>query len=199
MTEDEARLWIGDRFGAAALDRIADFVGAVLEANTAQNLISPATIPTIWSRHVVDSAQLVPLAPAGWTTWIDIGTGGGFPGMIIALLAPERHTIMVEPRAKRGAFLRDYVARAAVTATVLVSKVESIGSEADIISARAVAPVEKLLRAAAHCANERTTWLLPRGRSGAQDGALAGAMMFHVEQSITDPQSAILVGTGRPR
>lgn len=200
MTEEEARAWIVDRFGGEAAERIATFVDRIIAANASQNLISPTTITSIWSRHVVDSAQLLALAPREWASWLDIGTGGGFPGMVVALLAPERIVTMVEPRSKRAAFLRDCVQRAALSrAGIVVGKVETVSLTSDVISARAVGPVGKILRAASHCATAATTWLLPRGRSGLQDIDEAGSIVFHVEHSLTDPDSIILVGAGSPR
>lgn len=197
MTEDEAKAWLLERYGRQAYDRVAAFLGIVVQENARQNLISPATIANIWSRHAMDSAQLVDLAPADWRTWLDIGSGGGFPGLVVALLAPDRRVILVEPRRKRATFLQDVVDRFALThVEVIGAKVETLAEAADVISARAVASVRNLLPAAAACATERSTWLLPRGRSGREELAEAGSM-FHVEQSLTDPRSVIGVLRGR--
>lgn len=200
MTENEARNWITEHYGTLAAERIAAFLDLVVLANAAQNLISPATIPTIWSRHVVDSAQLLSIAPADWQVWLDVGTGGGFPGMIVALLRPDHTVVMVEPRAKRAAFLQATIDSLVLPhAVVFARKVETVSLAADVISARAVAPTEKLLHAAAHCSKADTRWLLPRGRSGPHELAPTGSLVFHVEQSITDSQSAILIATGQAR
>ncbi len=196
MTEDDARAWMAEHFSVEINSRVAQFVDVVIAANATQNLISPTTVDTIWGRHVVDSAQLLALAPAGAGSWIDIGTGGGFPGMIVALCWHGR-TIMVEPRRRRAVFLQEAVDRFELTgrATVHAAKVEAVQEKSDVISARAVASVEKLLQAASGCAKPETRWILPRGRSSTEtDGDL-----FHVEQSITDPESRIVLidGTGR--
>lgn len=199
MTEDEAQGWITERFGTAATDRVAAFLARVVRENTSQNLIAPASIEAIWARHALDSAQLLPLAPAGWTTWLDIGTGGGFPGMVIALLEPQRTVIMAEPRTKRAAFLAECTVEFGLPdAVVEQRKVQAITCGADVISARAVAGVEKLLRDARHCATPQTTWLLPRGHSRLEELG-PQRTMFHVEHSVTHASSVILVGRGVPR
>ena len=203
MTEQEAQTWIAERFGDAALSRIRMFLDQVVAENRVQNLISPSSVGTIWTRHALDSAQLLALAPEAWRSWLDVGTGGGFPAMIVALLAPERLVYMTEPRRKRADFLRHCTELFGLRQTnVLPSKVEKVEVTADVISARAVASMENLLHAAGHCATTRTTWLLPRGRSGAADVEQLQRLqpsMFHVEHSLTDAESTILVirGTGR--
>ena len=199
MTEDEARTWVLERFGPVATERVAAFVAMVVEEAAHQNLIAPSTIPTIWERHVVDSLQLVALAgpETDAMRWLDIGTGGGFPGMVVALVR-EGPVDLVEPRRRRADFLQLCVARLGLGGQVRVhaSKVENATADAAIISARAVASLENLLRGAAHCATTETRWLLPRGRlDKAEITALQKPwhFMFHVEQSVTNPESSIVV------
>ena len=196
MTENDARTWMTTKFGAEAVARVETFLTMVVAENEQQNLIAPSTIDTIWMRHAVDSAQLIDLAPSDGV-WIDVGTGGGFPGMIVALLRDAPIT-MVEPRGRRVAFLEHCVEALGLRdqATVVGTKVQHIATPAAIISARAVASVEKLLQASAHCATPGTRWVLPRGRmTQAELAALkrCRGKMFHVEHSLTDPDSIILV------
>lgn len=195
MTEDEARALLIDRFGADRIERLGAFLALVVEENDRQNLIAPSTIESIWVRHGLDSAQLLfhVKHPA---SWLDIGTGGGFPGMVIAILHDQAVT-MVEPRRKRADFLQACVERLGLgNASVVTAKVEGVTGQFDVISARAVASVEKLLQAAGHCATPKTRWILPRGRI--EPDQLAALRrdrrrMFHVEHSLTDPSSSILI------
>lgn len=194
MTEAEARDWIAERFGADRVALLDRFAIIIAEENGRQNLIAPSTLATLWVRHMLDSAQLVPLGGEG--RWLDIGTGGGFPGLVVAVLRSDQ-VLLVEPRRRRAAFLEECVTALGLTdrVRVLACKVERIGVQADIISARAVAPVEKILHAAFTCAKIGTRWLLPRGRLAAGElDALRRNWggMFHVEQSITEPDSTIL-------
>ena len=195
MTEEDALAWAAERFDDRVIDRLRLFAAMVIGENERQNLVSPASIASMWSRHLVDSLQLVPLGAAPGC-WLDIGTGGGFPGMVVAI-ARGGPTILVEPRRKRAEFLQ----RCAIEldlpeVRVEASKVEQVEAAATVISARAVASVENLLRAAAHCATPRTRWLLPRGsidRGELMSVASASRMMFHVEQSVTHAGSSIVI------
>ena len=202
MTEDDAKAWVTDRFGPEATKRLAAFVDMVVAETPHQNLIAPSTIPTIWDRHVIDSLQLVLLAGAdtGAKRWLDIGTGGGFPGMVVALVRGGP-VDLVEPRRRRADFLQLCVARLGLGGQVRVhaSKVENATADAAIISARAVASLQNLLRGAAHCATKETRWLLPRGRFDEEELAALKQhwrFMFHVEQSVTNPESSIVVLDG---
>lgn len=195
MTEEDARAWVGEQYGPDAERRVAEFVALVCAENQRQNLIAPSTVEQIWNRHVVDSAQLVSLAPSTGL-WLDIGTGGGFPGMIVALLRPQP-TVLVEPRKRRVAFLGEcaHLLQAA-NVSVFASKVSAVDTKAAVISARAVDSVENLLRGAGHCATMATRWLLPRGRvmqSDLEDWKRGWHGVFHVKQSLSDPISSILV------
>lgn len=199
MTEAEAQAEVDRRVGSAATERIAAFLAMVVAENASQNLIAPSTIETVWSRHALDSVQLLALAGERRGMWIDIGTGGGFPGLVVAMAWPDP-VILVEPRRRRAAFLQESAeALGLANVTVCQAKVEAIGDHrASIISARAVASVENLLHAGRRCGTPETRWLLPRGR--VQPAELAALQsrrtMFHVEHSITDPESAILVIDG---
>ena len=197
MTEGEARAWVAERFDVEARDRLDRMAAIVAEEAGRQNLIAPSTIPTIWSRHMVDSLQLIDLAPVDGA-WLDIGTGGGFPGLAVACVR-DTAVHLVEPRRKRA----DFLARAAAElglphVAVHLAKVEAVDARAKTVSARAVASIAALVDAARHVASRDTVWLLPRGRvDEAELADLAQhARVFHVEQSITDPDSKIVVLRG---
>ncbi len=200
MTEDEARGVIADTFGDARTERLARFLTAVSEENGRQNLVAPSTLSTIWNRHGLDSAQLLfHVKQSG--PWLDIGTGGGFPGVVLAILA-DMPVTMVEPRRKRAQFLQSIVdAFDLNNATVRAAKVESVMGKFATISARAVASIEKLLQAAGHCATPDTRWVLPRGRIDEEQLITLKrdrTRLFHVEHSVTDPESSILIVDRNP-
>ncbi|WP_380784648.1 16S rRNA (guanine(527)-N(7))-methyltransferase RsmG [Sphingomonas sp. R86521] len=197
MTEDDAKAWIAERFDVEAVERLTAFIGMVVAETPHQNLIAPSTIESIWARHAVDSLQLVGMAGASPSDWIDIGTGGGFPGLAVALVAPVR-MVLIEPRRRRADFLSLCIARLGIgdRVTVEARKIESVVGTAQIISARAVASLRNLLHAAAHCSTKDTRWLLPRGRLDEDELAALHEhwrFMFHVEQSVTSPESSIVV------
>ena len=196
MTEDEAQAWGAERFGAVAVDRLASFSALLSTANQRQNLVAPASLPTVWSRHLADSAQLA-LLDDGSGLWLDIGSGGGLPGMVLALLL-DRPFLLCEPRRLRAAFLSETAEALGLTSRVTVaqSRVEALATPAATISARAVASMETLFTVAHGCATPDTSWIFPRGQSGRTEletvkRAVRGE--FHVKQSLTDPEAVIVV------
>lgn len=200
MTEDEARDWIRAHFNVSRETQLQRF-GEILRAESSrQNLISAASFDELWTRHFVDSAQLIPLAAdAGEGPWVDVGTGAGMPGLVVALLI-DRPVVMVEPRIRRVEFLRDAAQQLGVAdrATVVHGKIESYQptQKAAIVSARAVAALPELFKSTAHCTDSSTIWLLPKGRSVQSEVEAARAKWqgaFHVEPSITSPESGIVV------
>jgi len=199
MTEDDARAWAEARFDPDSIGRLDQLAAIVTVESDQQNLIARSTLETIWVRHIVDSLQLVPLAPAEGD-WLDIGTGAGFPGLAVACVQPDRPFLLVEPRRLRADFLRDTAAALGLDAVeVITGKVESVETTVGVISARAVAQIDPLLASAIQCARKETVWLLPKGRSAREEVARAKQRwqgMFHVEQSITDPESNIVIASG---
>ena len=201
MTEDEARSWIANRCGAHAIERLERYGDLLVDEVGRQNLIAASTLPTLWARHLVDSAQLLELAPSGTGEWIDIGSGAGLPGLVIALASDWRVTL-VEPRRLRVAFLNRCIEELGLVGRVTVeaSKIESVrrAAPARVISARAVAALPQLIASAVHLADRETIWLLPKGSRAQSEVAEArrswqGA--FHVKQSVVDPDSGIVVAS----
>ena len=199
MIEEEARAWIRECWGVSRETLLADFADLVLKESSQQNLISAASMPEIWTRHVVDSAQLIPLAGDQDGAWLDIGSGAGFPGMIVACLR-ESPITLCEPRTKRAEFLADAAQALGLDdrVTVTPTKVERLTGAYPVISARAVAPLESLFAIGGHLADRATRWVLPKGKRAAEEVAQARKSWhgsFHVEQSITDPDAQIVVAT----
>lgn len=199
--EAEARAWLAANFDERAIHRLELFEAALREENTRQNLVSRSSISEVWRRHFADSAQLVRLVPRG-TRWLDLGTGAGFPGFIVAICEPDRVVVLVESRKRRADWLASAAARLKLTnVTVQGGRLENVPTwEAGVISARAFAPLPDLLRVSARFSTPQTLWVLPKGRGGRKELSEMPTTvqdMFHVEQSLTDPESVILVGKGR--
>lgn len=127
-------------------ERLAAFVALLKKWQPAENLIAPSTIDTLWRRHVADSAQLTALFPG--STWLDLGSGGGFPGVVVALLG-AKHVHLVESNRRKCAFLRAAIRETVAPATVHEARVEEVlaswSEPVDRISARALAPLADLL------------------------------------------------------
>lgn len=206
MTEEEARAWVRAHVDVPRETKLELFARLLIAASEHQNLISAATVPQIWSRHIVDSAQLVTLATERGASgsWIDIGTGAGLPGLVAAILWDAPVT-MIEPRRRRVDFLQHCVDVLALgNARVELGRSEASRlPPASVISARAVAPLPKLFAASVHLSMLDTLWLLPKGASSQSEVEAARKAWqgsFHVEQSITHPDSTIVCATGvKPR
>jgi len=200
MAEDEAKAWLVAALNVSreTLDRLEAYRAMVLAETAHQNLIARSTFDVFWARHIVDSAQLLThIEGAGDGPWLDLGAGAGLPGIVLAIIG-QRPVHMVEERRGRIGFLNRVVdALGLDTATVHGCKVEALRlPPAAIITARAFAPLPKLFDLAHRFARSDTLWLLPKGRSAQDEVETARASwqaVFHVKQSITDSEAAILV------
>lgn len=172
--------------------------------NTRQNLVSASSLDQLWLRHFSDSAQLIRFAPPDARSWIDLGTGAGFPGLIVALLWPGRVTL-VEERRLRHEFLERAVGELGLSDRVHVqgAKAERVPQlPYDVISARAFAPLPKLLDLAAGFSTEKTVWILPKGRQAkAELEAVRETWQgeFQLEPSVTDVDATVIVARGVTR
>lgn len=129
------------------IEDLTHFLGMLTEGNAVMNLVGPATIPDFWNRHAWDSAQLFRLAPEA-LTWADLGAGAGFPGLVLAILGKGRdgfHVHLVESMAKRCRFLSQVVGELDLPATVHNERAENLSLAVDIVTARACAPLHRLL------------------------------------------------------
>ena len=179
-------------------EKIEAYAAVLREENERQNLISASTLDQLWERHILDSAQLVRFAPHASASWVDIGSGAGLPGIVIACLVDGPVTL-VEPRRLRAEFLHRVVESFRLNASVFLGKAERAQGTYEVITARAVADLSKLLKISAHLSTRKSRWLLPKGRSAERELAEAQQAwqgVFHVERSATDPESRIVVCTG---
>lgn len=201
--ESSAKQWLRDGVAAeaAAFSRLERLVELLLAENEQQNLIAKGTIPHIWQRHIVDSAQLltVPRETVPEGLWLDLGTGAGFPGLVVAVLQPEREVVLVDSRRLRIEWLkRAAEALNLPNVKVIQSRVEELPLvQSTVISARAFAPLEKLLEISARFSTPETLWVLPKGASATHELAILPKKwqhVFHVEQSLTDESAGIVTG-----
>jgi len=147
-SEEEARVFCEARCDAAAMVRIERFIVMLTEENERQNLVSSASLDAVWQRHIADSLQLLDHVPRDAGNWLDLGTGAGLPGMVIALARPDMAISLVESRKKRVEWLERLKGEFSLDmCTIHGSRLESVESfETGVITARAFAPVGKLLR-----------------------------------------------------
>ena len=200
-SEQQARDWLAQlpEWDATAAERIERLIALLAEENERQNLVAAASLPVVWQRHIVDSAQLLPHVPRETSTpWLDLGTGAGFPGLVVAALRPDCEVVMVESRARRIEWLeRARLALGLEYAKVVGARLEQVETRPfRVISARAFAPLVRLLDLSARFSTKDTLYLLPKGRSAQQELAeLKGwNHLFHVEQSLTDPEAGVIIG-----
>ena len=151
-------------------EQLEHFVDLLLMRQQQTNLIASSTIPRLWTRHVADSLQLLALAPDA-RRWIDLGSGGGFPGLVIACaLAGEQgaEVHLVESTQKKAAFLRAAAAELSLSAIVHAQRIEDFVSATperfDVVTARAVAPLDKLIGYAIPLLKRGTVGLFPKGQ-----------------------------------
>jgi 16S rRNA (guanine527-N7)-methyltransferase len=167
------------------------------EESAKQNLVSSSTLDSLWDRHVLDSAQLVRFEPAAGAAWADIGSGAGLPGIIIAALV-EGPVLLIEPRRLRAEFLSRTIVELGLGGRVSVAQanVEKVTGRFGVITARAVAPLDRLLRISTHLSTRNSLWVLPKGRS-AQSELAEARRNWHCDAvsvpSCTDPEAEILL------
>ena len=155
-------------------DRLEAFETLFLKWAQRFNLVAPSTIQVLWERHIMDSAQLLPLG-AGASNWLDLGSGGGFPGAIIAILLrdqPVAKVDLVESNGKKAGFLQTALAELNVSAHVHRRRIEECAGHIDgvnIVTARALAPLPRLLDLAYPWLSSGARGLFHKGRDHANE------------------------------
>jgi 16S rRNA (guanine527-N7)-methyltransferase len=204
MTEEEARAWVERMFDVPreTMEQLDAFAALVRDENRRQNLISRASAESIWARHIADSAQLLRFAPHGQASWVDLGTGAGFPGLVVAVLHCGPVTV-IEERRLRADFLRRASEALGLRIEVLQARVERLPPRPfEVISARAFASLDTLLHLGTGFSTVKSVWLLPKGRNAqseleALDPSWQGS--FRLEPSATDAEARIIVAEGVSR
>jgi 16S rRNA (guanine527-N7)-methyltransferase len=189
---------VGQPVSRETYERIEAYAEQLKRENARQNLVSASTIEHLWERHILDSAQLLRFAPAPGASWVDIGSGAGLPGIVIACLV-EGPVTLVEPRRLRAEFLLETADSLDLNVTVERAKAENISGRFDVITGRAVAPLDRFLGISHHLSHPGTIWVLPKGRNAKSELADAHRNWqceACLAASITDPESTILVLSG---
>lgn len=179
-------------------EKLETYVAMLGDENSRQNLVSGATLERAWSRHILDSAQLLRFELHKNASWVDIGSGAGLPGIVIACLAHGLVTL-IEPRPLRADFLHRVASRLDLDVRIACSKAQRVSGDFDMITARAVAPLSKLIEISAHLSTTKSVWALPKGRNAAAELAEARRAWqgdFRLEASVTEPESFVVVATG---
>lgn len=180
------------------------FHALLTEANHSMNLVGPSALAEFWPRHAWDSAQLLRHAPDA-LTWADLGAGAGFPGVVLAILLKGRegaHVHLVESMAKRCRFLQLAADELALPATAHNARAESLSLPVDCVTARACAPMVRLLQFARPYLQRGATGLFLKGREVEAELAEAKKLWtynFSLRPSLSDPSGRVVVVKGAPK
>ena len=197
----------GDRIDASSLslaarNRLSAFAGLLIRWNPTIKLVSNQDVAHLWTRHIEDALQLIDHMPMDASHAIDLGSGGGFPGLVLAL-ATEVHFDLIESDSRKAAFLQEAVTVTHASATIHASRIEDVALESrSLLTARALAPLSKLLELSESFLAEGGVCLFPKGeRSGAEIAEAGKDWIMDLQQmpSRTSPAGRILRITGLRR
>lgn len=182
-------------------DKLRAFAEAVRHWTRSINLISESSVDEIWQRHILDALQILEFAPSDARTWCDMGSGAGFPGLVAAIVNLEKNPqcshVLIESDRRKAAFLTLQSKAFGLRCTVTCDRIEKVVPvRADVVTARALAPMPLLLSYAHRHAGAGATCVFPKGRGvEAEVDASRRDFIFDVDfhRSKTDPQGSILV------
>jgi 16S rRNA (guanine527-N7)-methyltransferase len=200
MTDEDAKIALAARVSRETLDRLETYAALLVKWQKTINLISSATLPFLWSRHMLDSAQVMDQAPANAKVWLDLGSGGGFPGLVCAAIAaetmPDLKIHLVEADLRKAAFLRETARQMGLTVGVFSRRIEDLPPhKADVVSARALAPLPALCAHAHRHLAENGVALFQKGARYAEELETARRdwqMDVTVIPSVTDSEAVLL-------
>lgn len=185
------------------LDRLTLLAELLVKWQKTINLVAPASLPDLWSRHIADSLQLIHHVPENTRKWVDLGSGGGFPGLVVgaALAGREGADVhLVESDTRKAAFLREAARVADLPVTVHAQRIEQVAERlapgTQVVSARALAPLPKLLDLAAPFLAAGALGLFPKGRDAEReltDARKGWTLDLDLRPSASDPQGRILL------
>ena len=168
MNSEEAKAWLAARVSRETLDRLEVYHDLLVKWQRTVNLVAPATLEEAWHRHFVDSAQLFGLAPNDAEKWVDLGSGGGFPGLVVAAIAdqqmPNLQVTLVESDIRKCGFLREAARAMGIQVHILSRRISEIPTQsADVISARALSGLAALVDHARPHITHKSMLLFPKG------------------------------------
>ncbi|MCC0007416.1 MAG: 16S rRNA (guanine(527)-N(7))-methyltransferase RsmG [Hyphomicrobiaceae bacterium] len=191
------------------LGRLETYAALLRQWQKTINLVAPKTLDDLWLRHFADSAQLVRLVPTSTRQLVDLGSGGGFPGLVLAILLAEREppaaqpvkVLLIESDLRKSAFLREVARQTRIAVDIMSSRIESITNSdsvdsADVITSRALAPLPRLLALSSPLWGQDTTGLFLKGRTAEQEVAEAHrdwSFEYVLEPSMTERDARIVM------
>jgi 16S rRNA (guanine527-N7)-methyltransferase len=205
VSHQEARIYGPSEFQHDAgvsretLDRLTAYAGLLAKWNRRINLIGRGSEADLWRRHILDSAQLAPLIPKTAKTIADAGTGAGLPGLILSILNTSASFALIEPDRRKAAFLREAIRASQSSAIVHEKRIEEVDLPSqDVVVARALAPLDRLLEMVEKLVSIHTVCIFPKGAGAEQELTEARTrwkMQVRQVPSRTDPAGRILVLT----
>ena len=189
---------LGINVSRETLQRLGIYAGLLEKWQAKINLVGPATLPDLWRRHFLDSAQLLPLLPAAGGTLADLGSGAGFPGLVLAIMT-DWTVHLLDSDQRKCAFLRQVALDCGVLdrVTIHAKRIEQVAEiAADMVTARACAPLDELLELAEPFIGEKGTGLFLKGAQAEEELTQAQrhwTMRLDRRESISDPAGTILI------
>ncbi|MCU0828607.1 MAG: 16S rRNA (guanine(527)-N(7))-methyltransferase RsmG [Tabrizicola sp.] len=201
MTATEELNVAGLNVSRETLTALHSFEALVQRWTSVINLVSKQSLPYVWSRHILDSAQIFSVCPQNARSWVDLGSGGGFPGIVVAILAkemkPDMNVTLVESDLRKATFLRQAVQALNLPANVVSQRIEAVEPlRADVLSARALASLSDLLAFAVRHLHPDGVAVFPKGAKFAEEIAEARttwAFDVDTRPSLSEAEAAILV------
>lgn len=180
--------------------RLRIYEALLLKWNPKINLVSKSSLADAWSRHIQDSLQILQYAPKSWRSWVDLGSGGGFPGAVVAIVAaetnPDARIVLVESDTRKAAFLRAVIRETGVSAEVMSKRIEQLDPlKVDVVSARALADLSTLFEYSIRHGSENSVSLYPKGESWQTELTRAQeswSFKYEVFPSQTDSRAVVL-------
>ena len=200
MNNQDAKGWLEERVSRETMSRLEVYHDMLLRWQRTINLVAPSTLDTAWNRHFVDSAQLFELAPAKARSWLDLGAGGGFPGLVIAAMAieqrPDLKLTVIESDIRKCGFMREVARAMEIQVDILSYRIADAPKQrANVVTARALSSLSSLIAHAQPHVVQGACLLFPKGESyRAELEAISPHWQIQAEtfKSVTDPAATIL-------